>query len=181
MIILYIILAVLFFLIVWLLFAPLIIYVDSGEGLYYVKIPLLIKLRFVIDDGQYVLRFRIFFIPFDVKTGKKKITEKDDRKERKRRKKKHRINKILKVIPAFLKFLPGLFRTSRIKKMIINFDTGDYTINARLVPVLAILSRKNISLNVNYSDINTIHLIIQNRLFNIVRLGVSLFLKIIRA
>ncbi|MEA3480202.1 MAG: hypothetical protein U9R60_18605, partial [Bacteroidota bacterium] len=120
-------------------------------------------------------RISVFFIPFtmnmDKKSPKRDQAVSDEIKPKKKAKgwRKIRWNRnFFKQAGMIFKFIKDILLTFRIKQASINFDTGDFVLNSQLIPALLLVSRKNISLSVNYAAQNSLLLIMQNRLYRIV-------------
>lgn len=145
--------------IIGILFLPLTFIADSEYKEYSVSIPVLFKVWItgvnVIEEGIFV---KIFFIRFRInpldsgktKKIKKKPTEKRGRKP----------SKITK--PYLL--VKKLFRRFKIKRFYANIDTGDFPLNAQLIPVANALNSEKIHLQINFEDQNQVDIKIITRL-----------------
>jgi hypothetical protein len=94
-----------------------------------------------------------YFYPLRKKTVKssKKINQLKKATKKKNRK-GFGITKMLRIVRSF-----------KIKKMIINVDTGDCILNAKLIPIFVFLNHYMGTFSVNYEGKNQIMLQVQNR------------------
>lgn len=145
-------LAILLFLLAWILAVPLIIYLDTDKNRYYVSVPVVFKASFVPANEFFFLRFRIFFIPFkwdpfSMKTEKEKRKKKPDKPVKK--------GKSLRVSSG-LRFARKMLGAFTIKKLRLDIDTDDFTVNAWLIPVFSAINRENIQLRANFEGYSSL-------------------------
>ena len=62
-----------------------------------------------------------------------------------------------------------ILKTFKVKKILVNIDTGDCILNAKLYPVFAFLNYNFGSFKINFTGRNQMVLCIQNRPFNIIK------------
>ncbi|MEO1049163.1 MAG: hypothetical protein AAFX87_00965 [Bacteroidota bacterium] len=144
-----------------LLITPLTIYFDSNERLAYVRLKWFFKLSGKLEEGKAKFYLNTPFYwghvdPFQkgkTKTkAKKKVVKKEKPKPSQRS-------------PwQVFRLIRDLIKTFELKSFIFNVDTDDYVLNAQLVPVMSILSRKNVHLSTNFHGEVHCHLELENRL-----------------
>ncbi|HYW95275.1 MAG TPA: hypothetical protein VE870_06800 [Bacteroidales bacterium] len=149
-------------LVLWILLAPLVLFIDSGNGTYYMELVSLAKARLVFDDDLFKIRMRIFFIHFNIDPFKpsKKKKEKEKKEKKKPAKKKKSIGGSM---AAGKKFITEMIR-SFSGDLRADIDTGNVITNAYLVPAFVFLNREGFRLRINYTGTNTIRASLQNRL-----------------
>lgn len=164
--VLLVVVILLFFLLLYILWAPIILYVDTAVNKYYVQIKGLVRAD-VLEDKKEVLRIRLrilfmrfSFYPLRTKPSKKRRKKEVGKKESRRRMSWSVIKRIL--------------RSFRVKKLYVNVDTGDYVLNAKLIPLCTLLNLTGGAFRINFQDSNHLVLHLQNRSINIVRAFINL-------
>lgn len=145
--------------IIGILFLPLTFIADSEDKEYSVSIPVFFKIWItgmnVIEEGIFV---RIFFFRYRINplvSGKtKKIKNKPTQ---------NRNRKPTKIAEPFL-LVRKIFRRFKIKRFYANIDTGDFPLNAQLIPVANTLNNEKINLQINFEDQNQVDIKIITRL-----------------
>jgi hypothetical protein len=117
-------------LLLWILFAPVHVYVNTWEELAYIELYGLMRFIFVWKDYKPLFRMRIFFLEFNLPSGKKK-----PKKPRKPKKRKRSFS-----ASAMLEAGRALLKTFRLEKLRLRMDTGDVADNARLVPLFCLIN-----------------------------------------
>ncbi len=164
MILLIIILSVLL-IIAWILFAPLIMRVDTEVGDYSVRLPGIIKAGIRHKEDDIYMRARIFFVPFRIRPSsfaRKKPRKRKPGKPRRAGSLKYGMMAGRELLASF-----------RIKRLFANIDTSDFVLNSNLVPIFMYANNKRIHLNVNYMEEFTVYLDIRNRLANFLWTGIK--------
>ena len=138
-------LSLLILLLLWLLFAPIQLRVDTVNNRYEAGIWGLIKFWVEYKEGKIRFRLRVLFFEVNMKRGKKKKSKKDRPKKKKRRRPK---------MKTMLRIARAAFGSIKVKEFTIAIDTDDYTWNARLWPLVPVLHRWGIHLDVNYQGRN---------------------------
>lgn len=157
MVITLIILLILLFLLT-LLIARVRITVNTDRGLYKADYGRWISIRLVKTEQGLRLRLQFFFIRFNIAPWNK--TKKDKPVRKKATPKKRRKS------PSFRKLLrwfKAMYRGISIKRLKADIDTGDFPLNAQLIPLTTIINGRNRELNINFEDRNSLDLIIQTR------------------
>lgn len=156
--ILYIILSLIVALMLWLLFGPVILFLNTEANRYHLTIPGIVKLALVPTDEIFHIRGWIFFIPFNYhpfRGGKKKRKEKTDKPEKKKTKPRFSGN---------LNMMIDAVRSVRIRKLFLDLDTDDFILNAWLVPVFSYVNTENIRMRVNFEGNSSLLLDLRLRL-----------------
>ncbi len=149
----------------WILFAPLILAVNTGSEQYSARLPGIFKARFVRDEESYHVRIRVFFIPFTMHPYG--FAGKGQRKPKGR--KPRRTGSVKYGIMAFRELL----KSFRLKLLYLNIDSGDYLLNAFMVPVLMFTRSERIRIRVNFMEENTLVMDLRNRLASLLWIGIK--------
>lgn len=157
-----IILVILLLLILYLLWMPVVLFIDTDSQQYYLQFKGLAKAS-IEGHEEEVLRihlkivfFHFYFYPLKEigKPKKKKIQKKNSKKSS-----KHiGIRKGL-----------SLLRSFKVKRLLLDIDTGDCVKNAQLYPYFAFLNYRIGTFHINFEGRNRMALCIQNRPINIIR------------
>ncbi len=164
-----IVFALIGFVILYLLFIPIILNIDTRTNLYYLNIKGLAKASLERHDTELLrinLRalFRNFYF-FPLKSKAKKSTKKSGLQKFTSKKRNNRKR---------VKTLWRLMRSFRVNKMFIDIDTGDCIYNAKLYPVFAFLNYRYGGFHVNFENRNQLVLQIQNRAIDIIKSFINL-------
>ncbi|NAY91314.1 hypothetical protein GTQ34_05225 [Muricauda sp. JGD-17] len=155
-------LLVILLLIVGLLLIPFEIYINTNSNQYYAQLRGLAKAS-IEQDKEEVLRIRLkvpfknfFFYPL----RKSSVSQQKKTVKKKVKKKRRKIGprRILSVLKSF-----------KIKKMLVDIDTGNCITNAKLYPVFALLNHYFGRFQINFEGRNQMVLLLQNRPIYIIR------------
>jgi hypothetical protein len=154
----YILISFFIALVLWVLLAPVIIFVNTDRNRYFLALPLVFRAEVVPSDEILNIKGWIFFVPyrfnpFRSKKGKEKGPVKEVRKRKKFRFYRGNAGMIADVI-----------RSLRIRKLMLDIDTDDFVQNAWLVPVFSMINTDNIQMQVNFSGTMSLILDIRTRL-----------------
>ncbi|WP_282162697.1 hypothetical protein [Ulvibacterium marinum] len=157
----------LFLLIISLLFVPIELYVDTITNEYYFRLRGLIKADIEGHEKELIrIRLNLIFGNFYFYPLRRiGLSQKGKTKKNVRKKKGKRMG-IGKVI--------RLLKTFTIKRLIIDMDTGDSLLNAKLYPVFTFLNHTMGRFSINFQGRNHLVLYIQNRPLNIIKSFVNL-------
>lgn len=154
----------------YLLFVPLVLYIDTDNNAYYVQIRGLAKAS-IEGDKQELIRIRLdalfshfYFYPLRKKKTKKKA-EKPGEKEPKKR--TFHLDRAKWV--KYTNIGRRLLHSFRLKRLEVDVDTGDCIQNARLYPVFAFLNHYAGNFRVNFQDRNRLLLQVENRPIYIIK------------
>jgi hypothetical protein len=153
----YILIIVFLFLILWILLCPVILFLDTDRNRYFISLPGVFKV-ILITSGEIIrIRAWIFFIPFTIhpfRMKRKRRGKKSDKPVKKRR--RWRFTRGTG--------LAGMLRAFRIRRLELNLDTDDFSLNAWLVPVFSVLNSRNIRMKVNFEGTSSMLLDLRFRL-----------------
>lgn len=110
------------------------------------------------------LKFRVFFFTFKIEPGnhkKKAIDEKPINKTKKQ------------AIKNPFRLMKKIMRNINIKKLHADIDTGDFPLNAQLIPVTQTINGKNINVNINFENRNNLEFKAVTRIFNILWVSIK--------
>lgn len=140
----------------YLLFIPVILEVDTIEHEYYLKIGTLAKIMLESHPNKLVqIRIRaiyrnFYFYPITSRATKKIAGPK--RKHKKRKRSKMKIRTIFKLIRSF-----------KVKKLKVAIDTGDWIVNSKWYPVFYFMNEYAGQWAINYEGRNSLQLRLVNR------------------
>ena len=152
----WILLALFLMLVIGFLLIPINIYIDTIKRQYYVQVQGIAKVSIQAHEEEILrVHLRALFRDFYFYPLRKKHSSKPKRlKETKPKKPKRKI--------GFRKIL-NLLRSFKVKVFILNIDTGNYILNAKLYPVFAFLNYRLGNCNINFENRNQMVLYLQNR------------------
>lgn len=137
-------------LLIWILFSPVIILIDTRVPSVKLKWSGIGSVRIWCDE-EWLLTFRIFFVQKVINLQRLKKTPEKKRNKNKKRKRNIPAHRLIRLIKTF-----------RIKKWKLALDTGDYVSDARLFPLnYAPYLWGNI--HINFNEENYLFLEITNR------------------
>ena len=142
---------------------PVSIVADSERRVYFISMPVYFKLSVSKYAEDWMVRLRIFQIPINlnnVNLQGMSFSKKKSRTKRNNKKRKLSLNRIIPV-------LKGAYRSFRIRKLTASIDTGDYPLNAQLIPVASQLNNEKITVGINFEDNNSIYFEAVTRLYKL--------------
>ena len=146
-------------LLLWVLFVPVYILIESERNLYQIRQAGTVSISFH-PDKKPLFRFSIFGFP--IPTGGK------DRSGKKKKDKKKKDKKsgppFQRSGHAWLYLIKGLIKSFRVSFFRASIDTDDVVLNAQLVPVAMLLSRGPVNISTNFQGVNYLSLEIRLRL-----------------
>ena len=155
----YLISAIIFFIIVYVLFAPLIIEVNSTTNLYSVRFHRLISVKLIILGNFPKLEIRIAGVKREINLFVSHATKKTSAHKVKTHQKNISFGKIR-----------GVMKTFKIKEWKLSIDTGNEALNGFLFPCFLGLSRlSGHPFNINFLYRNEIIFRIENNIARIIR------------
>ena len=153
MITLIIISSLLLLLVFGILFVPIRIVVNTNNKEYFISLPGYLRADLFFDKAKsFRIRLRMFFFTFIIEPAKRQKKTKDPEKKQRSRKIKN---------PLLL--MKNILKSLRIKYCNANIDTGDFPLNAQLIPIAQTIQRENINLSINFKNENDLNLMIQTR------------------
>ena len=152
----------LFLLIVFLLFTPIRLVIDSEEKKCQIAWWGLGSARVVATPGDLVVRTKALFWQKDFYP-----LHRDDEKEEKVKKSKIKKADRIKSWRKYFRRGRNIFKSFRIKRWLIDFDTDDFVLNSQLYPICCLLSGRRTPIRVNYKGEVKIIVEIENRLWRV--------------
>lgn len=151
---------------IWLLLAPVTLVINTLESRYYLGFQGLARVNWQPEDWSFQIKLPLYSFrvdPWKSSPGKKQMPSRKSKKGNKSRRK-----------PS-LGFKKGIllardiWSSFEVRVFKLEVDTGDYTMNAKLVPLMLFLSRGQNQLTTNYQGVCSLHLEIENRLIRVVK------------
>ncbi|MCF8244976.1 MAG: hypothetical protein K9J37_11640 [Saprospiraceae bacterium] len=144
---------------VLLLWLPLELEIDTSHALYRVRWLGIFGFRGVPSDEGWRWFFKVFFWEKEWKPGGGQSLL----PKKKRPRKPKRVPSARKV----WSLVKNLFRAIKVKRIRVNWDTGDYVRNAQLYPLFHSLSKRKRQLNINFMGKEELEILLQTRLWHI--------------
>lgn len=144
-----------------LLFIPLRLEINTDKKQYYLALPGYFRIDAIFNNEIIPkIRVRLFFIRFSIEQRlfKKKVktTLENSKKIARNHRKSPSISLAIKLLKAI-----------KIKKLDADIDTGDFPLNAQLIPVAALLGTNNRRCDINFENRNRLHLRLTTQLYKI--------------
>ena len=159
-----IIIIVLFILIAGLLCLPTSIVADTDHKLYFVSIPFYFKATAMGLEETWKIQIRIFQIPLNIKIPAK-IKPSHEKEEIKKKKTWKKIRKMS--LNRILQITKKTIHSFRIKQLKASIDTGDFPLNAQLIPLTSRFNDENISIGINFNNTNSLYMRVVTRLYKL--------------
>ena len=148
-------LTLLVLLLLYLLWMPMVLYINTINHQYYVQLKGLARAS-VEGHSEKLLRIRLnvlflkfYFYPLQYKSKKKKQEKKERQQKRKRR---FGFNKVVRMLRSF-----------QVKRCYLNMDTGNCLTNAKMYPAFALMNYHLGGFHINFEGRNQLVLEVQNR------------------
>jgi hypothetical protein len=134
----YILISLVLLFLLWLLLVPVILYTDTTQNSYVLTLPGIIHLRVVPTGTFFYIRAWIFCLPFRINPLKARKEKEKEKKKKTRR------------LPLKTGALKAVLGAVRIRKLEMDLDTDDYSLNAWLIPAFSAVNGGNIRMQVNF-------------------------------
>ena len=158
-----VIFGILILLIAWILIMPFYLQVDTENGRYRTGLRGLLKVIFLPEEAAFELQWPLYHHKIHPRFG-----DEPKPKKKKAQKLQKKSSKFPLSFKQSLKLARELIQTFKVRRFNMNLDTGDYTTNAQLVPVMWLLSGETAHFSTNYVGISSLDLLLENRLIRIV-------------
>ena len=135
----YILISLVLIFLVWLLLVPVILYTDTTRNRYVLTLPGIVRIRLVPTGTLFYIRAWIFFIPIRINPFKARKKKDKTVKKKKRRRRPFKAGSVKPVLGAV-----------RVRKLKLDLDTDDFSLNAWLIPAFSLVNGGNIQMQVNY-------------------------------
>ncbi|MBN2213045.1 MAG: hypothetical protein JW723_02270 [Bacteroidales bacterium] len=157
----------------YILFFPVTFKIDTDKNHYCLRLPGVFSLRVLKAETGWKMRYSIFLFRFSVPFFKphkqlKKTDEKHPRTSAGFLKRRYGIDNLL--------FAINVIKAFRLRKLRLDIDTGDYPLNAQLIPAACYLSSDRVNLSVNFNDHNELYVILQSYLARIIYITIRHFM-----
>lgn len=145
-----------FLLVIYLLLMPIVLFIDTATNQYYTQLPGLAKASVESHEEEFIrIKLKLFFISFyfyPLKNNGSKKTKKTE-------------YKIVKKSKKSVDFVKGLrlLKSIKVKRLLVNIDTGDCILNAKLYPFFVFLNYKIGKFNINFEGKNQLALHVYSR------------------
>ena len=161
---LFIILILLLLLVTYLLFVPIVFFINTSTNQYFIKAKGIAKASIEADELEiFKIHLKFLFFNFFFYPLKKKRLKKVNKGENKIAKEKPfkivHFKKVLSVIKSF-----------KVKQFQLDIDTGDCIVNSKLYPVFVFLNFYNhTQCRVNFESRNSVLLSVDSRPIRIIK------------
>ena len=155
----------------WILFIPFRLLIQSEKNIYVFHLPGILKFSLQKINDNWKMQIRLLFFNIKNKTQKKK----SDRK--KKTNKKSRKFNALTDTKGIIILIKKIIKTLKIKRFKVEIDTGNYTANALLIPVIPLTGLNYNQVNINFNNHNNIDLQINGQLFYLALYGIIFYIK----
>ena len=150
----------LFLSIFFVLFTPINLWIDTDKNQYFIQLKGVAKASLEpMKEEVFRVKLTILFFDFYLYPLKYKFQNNAEKKVKRTVKKTSiEFKKILRILNSF-----------KIKKMLLNIDTGDWTLNAKLYPLFYFSNYGKGNFRINFQGRNQLVLHIQNRPIDIIK------------
>lgn len=154
----YFFIAILLLTLLWVLLGPIILFVDTEGNKYSVGLPGIFKVSVVPTEDLFIIRGSVFFIPYRFNPFGRK------RKKPRKAKEKTRAKKRSFKLTEGWKLGKNIMHAFRIRKLHMDIDTDDFTLNAWLIPAFSAVNSENIRLQANFEGRASVLLDLRTRI-----------------
>ena len=168
-----IILIIILVIIGYILFFPLTVKIDTDKNQYYFRLPGIFGFRVLKGRSGWKIGYSVFLLRFQVTFFK---PDEHRKKPDKDHPKAHKGFLRRRFRADYLSLAINVIRAFRLKRLRWSIDTGDYPVNARLIPVASYLNNDRVNLSVNFNDYNAFYLILQSYLARIIYIIIRHFM-----
>ncbi|MFD0862017.1 hypothetical protein ACFQ1M_07345 [Sungkyunkwania multivorans] len=149
---------------IYLLLAPIVLYIDTASSQYYIQLKGLLKASVEAHEEE-VLRIHLKVVVFHFYLYPLKKIWKPKKEKKNGEKKRIRATRRRMSPRTILRLL----RSFKVKEFMLDVDTGNCITNSKLYPLFAFLNFYAGGFNVNYAGRNLLTLRLQNRSIAIIR------------
>ncbi|MFO7673214.1 MAG: hypothetical protein R6V74_05850 [Lutibacter sp.] len=148
---------------------PIVLFIDTKTNQYYLQVKGLVKASIESHDEELIsIRLKVFFLSFyfyplrNIVIGNKKKTLKSIENKKK--------------IGKGISFKKGLrmLKSFKVKRLLIDIDTGDCILSAKLYPLFAMLNYHVGGFSVNFQGRNRVELHIYSRPIYLIKSFINL-------
>jgi hypothetical protein len=150
---------------IYLLFVPIILFIDTVNNNYYLQINGITKASILYDaDAIIKITLKVFFLNFNFYPIKAQLSK---GKKAKTKKKKNRRQKAKVFFQK--RTILRIIRSFSVKKFAVDIDTGNCIQNAKLYPLFALLNLTKSNFRINFEGKNSLLLCVENRPIRLIR------------
>lgn len=145
-----------------LLLIPIVLFIDTATNQYYLQLPGLARASVESHAEEFIrVKLKLFFLNFYFYPLKNNGSNKTKKTE----------NKIVKKGEKNIDFGKGLrvLKSIRVKRLLVEIDTGDCILNSKLYPIFAFLNYKKGKFNINFEGKNRLALHLYSRPIYIIK------------
>lgn len=150
-----IVLAILVLFLLWIVFVPVYLRINTDLGQYEISQMGTLKLTLHPWDSP-VVRLRVFGFGVNMQRKSKPPSPAASKKEKK--------PVVRRSAAAWLGFQRGILRSLRLRRLECSVDLDDVVLTARLVPLLMLINRGAVSISTNYVDRNFLRVEVEGRI-----------------
>lgn len=158
----FVVIALIFLLLLSFLLVPIAVCVNTDTNQYFVELKGFAKASLQEHTEEIIrIRLKVLFLSFYIYPLRRRPSKKvkaSKHKNLSKPRKRIPLNRVLKVV-----------RTFKTVRFLINIDTGDCILNAKIYPLFALLNYSGSNCHVNFQGRNQLVLILKNRPINIIK------------
>lgn len=155
-------LILLFLLILYILFMPINLCINTNSNQYYIQLKGLAKASIEGHEKELLrIELKVYFLKFYFYPFKKNVTKKQKKEVEVSKKKKRRSFGVRKGM--------SVLKTFKVKRFLLDIDSGNCIFNAKLYPLFMFLNHNIGGFNINFQGRNQLVLDIQNRPIRIIK------------
>jgi hypothetical protein len=158
----------------WVLWARIVVCVNSYQQQYYFSLGGLIKVQPFYRGQEFYLGINLPFYSVQVNPLENKSTKSKTKKVKSAKpavKKKSRSGNGRKLhFTFYLNMVRDVLKTFTVRKLKLDVDTGDFVLNAQLTPVVMLLNQGPAQIQVNYLGRTNLWIEVENQLIRLVPL-----------
>jgi len=139
---------------------PIVFFVDTNTNQYFVQLKGLVKVSIEQHKGE-ILRLKLTFLFMNFYFYPLQYLWIKEEKETAIKHSKNRkigTKKVIRILKSF-----------KVKKLLLNIDTGNYILNAKLYPIFLLLNYQIGNFNINFQGRNRLVLEVENRPIDIIK------------
>jgi hypothetical protein len=147
----------------FLILAQVLLVINTEKRIYGIRFGRILSCRLIQKNNSLYVRLRCLFLSFyfNMKNKQGKISGSGPDRSVSTKKRSKNIRRYMNLFSA-------LRKSVKIIRLKANIDTGDFPFNAQLYPVARLISRQNVSVAINFEDINQLDCLIQTRFITII-------------
>lgn len=152
-------------------FLPIRIVINTRKNEYFISLPGYIRADLLLAaDYRFSIKIKVLFFSFRVEPNRKKnypqnkINSYSDNNKLMKGKSGRKNSWLL---------VKNLISGFRIKRFHASIDTGDFPLNAQLIPVAQIVSRGNVDVTINFENRNVIDIYIITKIYKLLAIAIK--------